>query len=264
MYIAFSTPTSISQYATTSDKPALVLRTFSGGWVADNAPPEDTAGSKQPDAPDERSVHGASAFARPQRRASRLAANDAPPQRSPPISDSASADQHEAPARSNCHSLPRPSFKRRMDDALPSGSPAGAHTAPALAATAGEEPTVKGGRMAFDLIQAAMQLANQPAPRRKKPAMKKVKSEGKLVTQEATPHASNGGTVLSSAIAQVESLQQHNLQLLMLNSNLERELDNTKRMMFLQHQELMALRATVQQMTQDAAVPVAPSPLQLA
>ena len=262
------------QCATTSDKPTLVLRTFSGGWVADELPPEDTAGSaKQPDVPDERSVHGASAFqqhmTQPPRRTSRLAAPEAP-QSSPPMSDSASADQQHQPARSNGQSMPRPAFKRRMDDALPTG---GANTAPVgNHATTGEEPTVKGGRMAFDLLQAAMQLANQPPQRRKKSttSLKKIKSDSKINTSAPTPPnapnagglpvAAPNGTVLASAIAQVESLQQHNLQLLLLNSNLERELDSTKRMMFLQHQELMALRVQVQHMNDGGlAVPVAPS-----
>lgn len=259
----------------TTDKPTLVLRTFSGGWVAEELPPEDTAVScKQPDIPDERSVHGATVFQQmttQQRRPSRLATTEAAAQLSPPMSDSASADQ-QGPSQS----LPRPAFKRRMDDALPSG---GANTAPVgnQGTAAGEEPTVKGGQMAFDLLQAAMHLANQPPQRRKKStSLKKVKSDSKLtskgsllVKEAATPqHAPNSavpgtaaanGTVLASAIAQVESLQQHNLQLLMLNRDLERELDNTKRMMFLQHQELTALRVQVGNLLDGGlAVPVAP------
>lgn len=289
---------------TASSKPTLVLRTFSGGWVAEEQPvPEDTAASAIPR--DETSVHGGNSFAmtaaanvdaQQPRRTSRLGSASKLPkvQSSPPHnSDDGAAEPQKTTTK--------PSFALRMSDALPM---AAANTAPAGATTTAggtEEATVKGGKHAFDLLQAAMHLANQPPARRKKggqaAGIKRSRSEAVLggaqpsnaaaqmfIQQHqqqqqhntsGTPSAvtnnvpAPGGTVLASALAQVESLQQHNLQLLALNANLEQQLDSTRRMMFLQHQELAALRNTVQQMQVmqqqqqevielGAAVPVAP------
>ncbi len=261
---------------TASSKPTVILRTFSGGWVADQPPPEDTAASV---ALDEHSVHGGNKFlmtaaaadTQPPRRTSRLASTSKAKtsKERPAHSDSGSAEQHETVKKP---SIQKPTFSVRMSDALPSHD--GAKTAPAGATTTAggsEEPTVKGGKHAFDLLQAAMHLANQPPAKKKKAggAFKRSRSEAVLGHNSSgvmaglsgmQPHSGSGmgpsgmtnavapGSVLAAAVAQVESLQQHNLQLLAMNANLEQQLDSTRRMMFLQHQELLALRSNVQQM----------------